>query len=110
MTAVVEGKHTPGPWRVDVNASPTIWGKTKAGDMKVADVRGWVHLIGTGGLNLSDDEAITIQESNGHLIAAAPELLEALKDVVADLGASSTVNSKLQAKIAAAIAKAEVRQ
>lgn len=72
-------KHTPSPWTADLSVSPTIWGKTKAGMMKIADIRGWGHLIGTGGLNLPEKEAIEIQEANARLMAAAPELLNALR-------------------------------
>lgn len=46
--------------------------------MKICDIRGWGHLTGSGALHLPEAEAIAIQEANGRLIAAAPELLDAL--------------------------------
>lgn len=46
---------------------------------KICDIRGWGHLTGGGALNLPHDEAVAIQKANGALIAAAPEMLEALE-------------------------------
>lgn len=69
-------KHTPAPWRVGFS-SFTV----EAGSMKICDIRGWGHLTGTGGLNLPHDKAKEVQDANADLIAAAPELLSALKDI-----------------------------
>lgn len=69
-----KSKFTPGPWEA---SNP--WLKVFAGNMNVADVRGWGHLTGVGGLNLPEDKAIEIQKANALLIAAAPELYAALK-------------------------------
>jgi hypothetical protein len=52
------------------------------GPMHVADVRGWGHLTGRGGgCAFPEDKAIAIQEANARLIAAAPDLLAALRAV-----------------------------
>lgn len=49
------------------------------GQMHVADVRGWGHLTGQGGgCAFDEDKAIAIQTANANLIAAAPDLLDAL--------------------------------
>jgi hypothetical protein len=49
------------------------------GRMKVCDIRGWGYLTGKGGgLALQNSEAEAIQLANARLIAAAPELYEAL--------------------------------
>jgi hypothetical protein len=57
-------KHTPGPWEVDRDDSQKVWVKSKA--------EGW------------DEEWVALSFSgragaNARLIAAAPDLLEALK-------------------------------
>jgi hypothetical protein len=76
-----EMKHTPGPWYVDpirISPSATIHIRSNAyaeipGEfMPIADVRAGVHV--------GEDEA------NARLIAAAPELLAALKSLTAHLG------------------------
>jgi hypothetical protein len=71
--------HTPGPWRGDGHGY--VWARTNAGEMLIAQIRGWGHLIGIGGLNLPDEDAVEIQDANRALIAAAPDLLRALKDI-----------------------------
>ena len=71
--------HTPGPWRVTPIAIAVF-----ADQMKICDIRGWGYLTGVGGLRLREDQAIAIQEANANLIAAAPELLEALARIAAD--------------------------
>jgi hypothetical protein len=58
--------HTPGPWRIEHDHDITIY----SGDVPL------VHTMG--------DEA---SEANARLIAATPDLLEALKDIVEDLEA-----------------------
>ena len=60
--------YTPGPWHVD---SSHVRHAINAGEVHIAMAN-----IGSG---LTEDEAI----SNAHLIEAAPELLEALKDFYA---------------------------
>jgi hypothetical protein len=70
----------PRPWVADeygyINADG---GK----GMMVAMVRGWGHLTGTGALNLPPKEAAAIQDAYGRILAAAPDLLDALIKVVA---------------------------
>jgi hypothetical protein len=74
-------KHTQGPWKADKNAL-YIWAATERGDFTVAQIRGWGHLTGKGGLALSDAEAFRIQKANACLLAAAPDLLYALQAFV----------------------------
>lgn len=79
-----ESKHTPGPWKVDQHCGTMIWAAGDAyrnGPMRIADVRGWGHLTGRSACAMSDDKAAAIQDANAHLIAAAPEMYEALKGV-----------------------------
>ena len=75
-------KHTPGPWQilpeeVDKNyirIRGTVWG----GRYKVANV----PTCETTGHTKIDDRNVTETQANVQLIAAAPELLEALEDYV----------------------------
>lgn len=76
-----ELRHTDGPWKVGFRAMDVLATDAK-GDFKVCDIRGWGHLTGKGhgALGLPEAHAIAIQTAN--LIAAAPELLTALTDMV----------------------------
>ena len=90
--------HTPGPWKV--------FDRTLVGtdDIAVANVKG------------SDSISDAQDEANARLIAAAPELLAALKHTIAIFSTPSNgvwrvpsepVLSETMAKIQAAIANAE---
>lgn len=63
--------HTPGPWKYH-NAGVMVMDRD--GQMSIADVRGWGTLSRLHG----EQKALQIQDANGRLIAAAPELLERL--------------------------------
>lgn len=92
-----------GPWRPE---GAWIWGRSlKGGANHVADVRGWGYLTGHGhgALALDGNEAKEIQNSIGHLLAAAPDLLNALKMCVIERG-------EWLEEARAAIAKAEGSQ
>ena len=68
-----EKRYTPGPWQVDRENCHTGQVATCHGDND-----GWYEvwtMEWSGGVN---------QEANAHLIAAAPELLEALEMVLDD--------------------------
>lgn len=83
-------RHTPGPWRV---VSDFV------GPFRVVNEKDST-IAAAGYTNSSEAMA------NAELIAAAPELLEALKDCVSGL---ADMEPKLEARIHAAIAKAEGR-
>lgn len=68
-------KHTPGPWQYDED------GHFVSVDMDaskmICDIRGWGWLQKMG-----HAKAIEVQKANAKLIAAAPDLLEALQDLI----------------------------
>jgi len=72
--------HTKGPWQYKQRGTQ-IWGRSVGGcrleesNHLIADVRGWGHIQYLP--NGKD-----VQDANGRLIAAAPELLEALKNFI----------------------------
>lgn len=88
-------KHTPGPWTVEDRTErlaifPTV------GDAEIASIT-W-----------EDDEDEDVALADAHLIAAAPDLLEALKAfVAAPLDGAERADAFYAAR--AAIAKAEGR-
>jgi hypothetical protein len=92
-------KHTPGPWqwtKGDKYSYPRVG---DSADHTIADV--W------------DDSSLAVVsreqgEANAQLIAAAPELLEALKLIYADMERGHSINPyEHKATVLAAIAKAE---
>ena len=86
-------KHTPGPWaQAMYSPADVVTGEDKI----IATAR--------GGLNgITRDEAV----ANARLIAAAPDLLEALKLADAMLSGANMNASVVEKKVRAAIAKAE---
>lgn len=80
--------------------------------MRVADVRGWGHLTGGGACRFSETKAADIQVATAHLIAAAPDLLEMLKQTQVDVCAENCMSYEhveLCTNALAVIAKAEGR-
>lgn len=78
-----ESRQTPGPWRYEQTPLPQVWSESviESGSnlekrrIHIADVRGW------GALQYREDGE-EMQDANGRLIAAAPELYEALYDLL----------------------------
>jgi len=70
-------KHTPAPWIAD-NGDSELWGI-----FQKQDCNGIAYLCEPNGELLRENEA----EANAHLIAAAPELLEACKQALRTLEA-----------------------
>lgn len=77
MTTETKTKHTPGPWRLQTGHN-TIY--TLSGGNA-----GHTNCIGKvvchGDHPTTSDVTLEEAEANAHLIAAAPELLEALRDM-----------------------------
>ena len=65
-----ETKWTPGPWTLSADTSPRVMGPSKHGENVVAKVY--------------FREFTNLTQANAHLIAAAPELYEALKEAQKD--------------------------
>jgi len=80
-------KHTPGPWEVSRLPPKT------PDDCTTGYEREWVYISGQDHIGLAtavwrlDGERSETCEANAHLIAAAPELLEALVDFIKLFGA-----------------------
>ena len=81
----METKHTPGPWAIDGEGTNAM---VRGADLTIVAVR---HRL-TG----------PTHEANARLIAAAPELLEALESILSD----ACDNGAYWDKARAAIAKA----
>jgi len=89
-----EPKFTPGPWFTD-DYGYIFSGERRDAHM-IAEVRGWGWIQ-----YLPDPEKI--QDANAHLIAAAPELFEALEYVMTAHGEQlSDAFEKAQAALAKA--------
>lgn len=104
--------HTPGPWAITYAQTSARWPIVCSDDergIEVAELSG-VVAERLGVRWFSDPNAPEI-EANARLIAAAPDLLAALKALFVAVdgnpGALSTVDAVIAAK--AAIAKAEAR-
>ena len=100
-------KHTPGPWEIDNERDEAICVWKRGGEGAISGVIATVRTT-TWCHNEQQDE----QRGNARLIAAAPELLEALK--ACDLQLLQSNNDSDYAREAheaalAAIAKAEGR-
>lgn len=99
-----ESKHTPGPWK---------WWTTHEGSHRINPEEGGLVIASCDTRNPFSYE----QEANARLIAAAPDLLEALKDLLdtsvwADAEGNVTIRLSGEPAVKraiAAIAKAEGR-
>lgn len=85
-----EFKGTPGPWEVEPNPGKGSW---------VGDSKGNWSALSCG---RSNDEG----EANAHLIAAAPDMLEALQEAIKELEFHNWHNTSTGFKIQQAINKA----
>src|SRR5690625_7670986 len=92
-----EPKHTPPPWAYHPQS-----GYVFSEDMTVAEVRGWGDLTGHNGRALHDDEAREIQDSNGTLIATAPEMYGLLEEIARGPYDDSDCRSLCEAYVARA--------
>lgn len=91
-------QHTPGPWRYDPE-----FGEVVAGEASIP--------IPPTGLSVERAHIVaeSVTRSNGLLIAAAPDLLAALKEITTSLAWVDTSETSILARAVAAIAKAQGR-
>ena len=93
-------QHTPGPWHVATRRNEFHSERVFAGSRYIACIGG-------------SDDTVDEQKANAHLIAASPELLEALEDVTDRLDwLNSDDNARIMEatdKARSAIAKAKAR-
>lgn len=96
-----ETKFTKGPWRVDPGHKHDI--QTSGGEFEIASVAGSVLRVG----EKPDFDART---ANAHLIAAAPEMYEALVSLLTAIDVVQAIPGpkglELRQKASAALAKA----
>jgi len=90
-------EHTPGPWRVDGR------------EIIYDDTSGLPYVVAKTGLYVLTPNMDANAEANARLIAAAPDLLEALEAVLHDSyhQLDSQMTDETERKVLAAIAKAK---
>lgn len=98
--------HTPGPWKVAhrmgrpvvVNSTPT-----HGGPLDICEA--YTHPLAHETIS----DALEVSEANARLIAAAPDLLQALKELCADKYLADPINADRMKNARLAISKAEGR-
>lgn len=109
----MSAQHTPGPW--DLSSADDAYNNSYHGDKCAAvlapdsDGGSWIvaEVCGDVGDRMNTSEGM----ANAHLIAAAPDLLAALKQAVAEAASATNPGARLPnyEQACAAIAKAESR-
>lgn len=96
-------KHTPGPWKVSDDVDETVWVSAKAQDNVICDIVGRIWDFEAKTSQITDEDI-----ANARLIAAAPEMLEALENIVWSLDHLDDIDIRNQKEsILNAIAKAK---
>jgi hypothetical protein len=100
-------KHTPGPWKFSHRKGNDGMYRTEV----FSDVHGGIAVCGWTLKHCGNGVTATYREDNARLIAAAPDLLEALNALVAAHGSILDLRESDELKLArAAIAKATGEQ
>lgn len=73
-------KYTKGPWKAD-HMGMYVFGPDEGGGQMVATMRGTGYMSST--LGYTDEQIEEEQKANAALVSAAPDLLEALKELQA---------------------------
>lgn len=98
-------KHTPGPWRVEFHADDT--GRNLEGRISTCADFGYIQWDNFAKVCATDEEG----KANARLIAAAPDLLEALQGAFVALGrAGGNMMPSGMGSEVDAFAKNEIRQ
>lgn len=100
--------HTPGPWEVEIHANGCVFITSPNTSSSGGDIADLYHTI----LDAFDGQQIVTKqnaEANAHLIAAAPDLLEACEEAVEQLWhlAKDKQTNPWVKQLRAAIAKAK---
>lgn len=102
-------KHTPGPWEVDWEGDAPFGLEITGSDITKKDGNQYKNIIAVvDSQDWSETENITpLCQANARLMAASPDLLDALTDLVGGCGKEGDLHSEAaHAKARAAIAKA----
>lgn len=94
-------KHTPGPWGIEQTDTANWIGPMRPDGVKIAEI---VADTDRDGLT---DEAMERNDANARLIAAAPELLEALEVLFDEWMHFGRPSTETMEKAESAIAKAK---
>ena len=95
-----DAKFTPGPWAVDNRASFCVNAERDGAAGGVCSTGGYYASWRDG------EELMLENQANAHLIAAAPELYEALERMVADYDIGEMTETPILDVANAALAKA----
>jgi hypothetical protein len=107
---MAEPKPTPGPWFVEDRFADGDNGVLAVDGFRVAEATTWQSRMARNHRLVRRDISVEEQIANIHLIAAAPELLEALRFVLAHaFEAKWAGDERALELVEAAIAKAEGR-
>lgn len=96
---MTDAKHTPGPWTADLDAYPI---------MITSELETWPLVddgveVGRTGVFVANTG---LNKANARLIAAAPDLLEALQECLREHG-GFTIKGECERRARVAIAKAQ---
>lgn len=100
-------KHTPGPWIAEENSKGlcgSVIAKIGYDDVQIASVTAWKHKPSFG--KPSDMPSLAEGHANQRLIAAAPEMLEALEYLKNNAFAGQSHYADWESIISPVIAKA----
>jgi len=96
-------KHTPGPWKFYKGKLRPKFSQVMIIEIRDKTGKSIVKWTGFDGVNLPKKEI----EANAHLMAAAPELLEACQLALITIESAPRTNMFTRTKLTIAIAKAK---
>lgn len=109
MSENVMSKHTPGPWTVGKRCGQEVDINAPDGDPQLG-YSSWSRMAVVYGCDGQPETGSRVVEANARLIAAAPDLLVALRELLEEgRGSTYPASECLLDAAEAAIAKAEGR-